>query len=146
MHMGSGLTVRSLFVQGQRQVRKQFEAFLGQELPQRRPAGGSPMVSESAGETGHGAGGGSSWPRNFAAAGAKVQKGKAQKRQQAEPDAAAEALARSVQDAIAECVQSGALPAADYPAPRVAAPTAKQSKALPATAWCVLQCIRRMIA
>ena len=93
-----------------------------------RPIGVSPMVSATAAEAARRAGG-----APFVGGAVKGRKGKAQQRRAAEPDAEAAALARAVQEAIDECVQSGALPGVQYPAPRVAAPSAKQSKALPPT-------------
>lgn len=135
--------------QGQRQVRNRFKSFLaGKDLPKRRPAGGSPMGGSPFG--GSPVGGspmacsplaempsGMSPGRGvFSMSGAKGGNGKAHKGQ-AVPDPGAESLASAVEEAIAECVRRGRLPDVEYPTPRVAVPTAKQSKALPITTRCV---------
>ena len=73
---------------------------------------------------------------SFLTGGTKGRKVKAPKGQVV-ADPGAEPLVRALEDAVTECVRTGRLPAVVYPTPRVAVPTAKQSKALSITTRCV---------
>ena len=129
------MTLCSAYPQSQRQVQRRFEAYLaGKPLPRQTVSSDSPRSASCSAASGvH---------TESAQHGKPAKAGKKQQASGAQPISqerrqVVDNLVSAVRDAVAACVAGGLLPEAQYPAPVVQAPSAKQAKLLPRTARCV---------